>query len=100
MSTNELTLGVDFGTSNSCSAIMINGNPVIVPDGSTQQKEISTVICYKENAKVLFGEFTENNMKEFVNSTIFESKKLLGFRFNDKKKDEIIKNSNVKIEKR
>jgi L1 cell adhesion molecule like protein len=57
------------------------------------------VICYKgkEEKDILIGENAVNNLKQYINSTIFESKRLLGHNFDDNEIKEDIKNSNVDI---
>ena len=95
----DYVLGIDLGTTNSCCAIMLNGKLEVIYDVVTQKKIIPSVICYKgkEEKDILIGENAVNNLKQFINSTIFESKRLLGHNFKDKKIEEDIKNSNVEI---
>ena len=95
----DYVLGIDLGTTNSCCAIMLNGKLEVIYDVVTQKKIIPSVICYKgkEEKDILIGENAVNNLKQYINSTIFESKRLLGHNFNDKEIEEDIKNSNVKI---
>ena len=101
MSSNSIdyVLGIDLGTTNSCSAIMLNGKLEVIFDVVSQKKIIPSVICYKGNEEkdILIGENAVNNLKQYINSTIFESKRLLGHNFNDKEIEEDIKNSNVEI---
>jgi molecular chaperone DnaK (HSP70) len=95
----DYVLGIDLGTTNSCSAIMLKGKLEVIFDVVTQKKIIPSVICYKgkEEKDILIGENAVNNLKQYINSTIFESKRLLGHNFNDPEIVEDIKNSNVKI---
>ena len=95
----DYVLGIDLGTTNSCSAIMLKGKLEVIFDVVTQKKIIPSVICYKgkEEKDILIGENAVNNLKQYINSTIFESKRLLGHNFNDPEIAEDIKNSNVKI---
>ena len=101
MSSNskDYVLGIDLGTTNSCCAIMLNGKLEVIYDVVTQKKIIPSVICYKgkEEKDILIGENAVDDLNLYINSTIFESKRLLGHNFNDKEIEEDIKNSNVKI---
>ena len=78
---------------------MLKGKLEVIFDVVTQKKIIPSVICYKgkEEKDILIGENAVNNLKQYINSTIFESKRLLGHNFKDKEIEEDIKNSNVDI---
>ena len=93
----DLVLGIDLGTTNSCCAIMLNGKLEVISHAA-QKKIIPSVICYKEK-DILIGENAVNNLKQYINSTIFESKRFLGHNYDDKEIEEDIKNSNVEIVK-
>ena len=76
---SDYVLGIDLGTTNSCSAIMLNGKLEVIFDVVTQKKIIPSVICYKgkEEKDILIGENAVNNLKQYINSTIFSVKFLL-----------------------
>ena len=95
----DYVLGIDLGTTNSCCAIMLNGKLEVIDDVVTQKKIIPSVICYKGDKEkdILIGENAVNDLKQYINSTIFESKRLLGHNFDDNEIKEDIKNSNVEI---
>ena len=90
-------LGIDLGTTNSCSAIMLNDELEVISFGVSQKKIIPSVVCYKNNKNILVGEYALNNLKQYINSTIFESKRLIGHLFTDSQIQDDIKNSNVEI---
>ena len=95
---SNYVLGIDLGTTNSCCAIMLNGKLEVITHAA-QKKIIPSVICYKGNEEkdILIGESAVKNLKQYINSTIFESKRFLGHNYDDNVIKEDIKNSNVEI---
>ena len=65
----------------------------IFADGKTI---IPSIVCYKDD-QFLIGELVRYNMTEYYKTTMFESKRLLGFKFNNKKEQNNIKNWPNKI---
>ena len=94
---SNIVLGIDLGTTNSCSAIMLNDKLEVIYDVFSGKRIIPSVVCYINIKDILVGEFAINKLKEFIHSTIFESKKLIGRHFNDPQIQDDIKNSNVEI---
>ena len=80
---NEYILGIDLGTTNSCSAMFINNKLEIIPDPATGKKIIPSVVCYMENNEVLVGQLAVQKQIEYSQSTIFESKRFIGHKFKD-----------------
>ena len=93
----NLILGIDLGTISLCSAIFLNDYVEVTQEDISQEKIIPSVICYKDNNQILIGKNAIRNKIEFLQSTIFESKRLFGYKFNDKKIEEDIKKWPVKI---
>ncbi len=93
----DLVLGIDLGTTNSCCAIMLNEKLEVIFDVDSQKTIIPSVVCYKSENDILIGENALDNLKQFINSTIFESKRLLGHSYSDEAIQSDIKNSNVQI---
>ena len=93
----DLVLGIDLGTTNSCCAIMLNNKLEVIFDVDSQKKIIPSVVCYKSENNTLIGENALDNLKEFIYSTIFESKRLLGHLFSDPEIKSDIDKSNVEI---
>ena len=89
---NEYILGIDLGTTNSCSAIFINNKLEIIPDKEKKKKIIPSVVCYMENNEVLVGQLAVQKQIEYSQSTIFESKRFIGHKFEDDEVQFDIKN--------
>lgn len=91
MDTNNLCLGIDFGTTNSCLTVYYKNKAIIISDYDNSQV-IPTVIELSSNKKIIGKEAylrknifektnTENNSKNTF--LIYEIKKLLGKKYSD-----------------
>ena len=80
---NDYIIGIDLGTTNSCSAMFINNKLEIIPDPATGKKIIPSVVCYMEKNEVLVGQLAVGKQIEYSQSTIFESKRFIGHKFKD-----------------
>ncbi len=78
---NEPIIGIDLGTTYSCVSIMRNGKVEIIDDKVTGKKKIPSMVCFKENGETLIGSLAKNNMPLYPESTIFDSKRLIGLKF-------------------
>ena len=76
-------LGIDLGTSNSCAAIMLEGNdiPKIIPN-EFGLLTTPSFVTFLEPDKRLVGQLSKYNISSKLN-TIFCSKRLLGKNYSD-----------------
>ena len=86
MSSQELCLGIDFGTTNSCLSIWHNNNAIIITDYDGS-KTIPTIIEISNNKKIIGKEayirqniFSNTSTPTFL---VYEIKKLLGKKFSE-----------------
>ena len=88
---NNLCLGIDFGTTNSCLSVWYKNKAVIISDYENSQV-IPTVIEITENKKIIGKEaylrkniFEKTNTEFNTKSTflVYEIKKLLGKKYSD-----------------
>ena len=93
---NEPIIGIDLGTTNSCVSIIRNENVEIIEDKNTGERLIPSIVCYKNN-QFLFGKFAKQNFRDYPESTMFNSKRLLGHKFSNKQVQNDIKNWPVKV---
>ena len=93
---DEPIIGIDLGTTYSCVAIMRNGEVDIIPDEGTGAKLIPSIVSFRNN-ECLIGTRGKNNFIESPESTMFESKRLIGHNFKLKQVQEDIKNWPVKV---
>ena len=103
---NDLILGIDLGTSYSCSSIMIDNNIIIIPNSLGKRITPSFVAFFGEN-KICVGELAKL-LPSKERNIIYKTKTILGRKLKDKEIKEIKEdlpfnliedeNSNLKIE--
>jgi L1 cell adhesion molecule like protein len=79
---NDYIIGIDLGTTNSCSAMFINNKLEVIPDKLTGQRIIPSAVCYMEN-QILVGKLALQKQIEYSQSTIFQSQRYIGHLFKD-----------------
>ena len=89
-------MGIDLGTIYSCIGIIRKSQIEIVADKADGSRIIPSMVCYKEK-EWLYGNSAKNNMIQYAESTMFESKRLIGLKFNNKHVQNDIKDWQVKI---
>ena len=91
----EPIIGIDLGTINSCAGIMRENNVEIIANNEGK-RIIPSIVCYKDG-EWLCGELAKNNMIEYGESTMLESKRLIGLKYKNNNIQKEIKNWIVKI---
>ena len=76
---------------------MRNGKVEIIEDNISGGKRIPSMVCFKKNGEILVGSSVKNNMYEYPESTIFDSKRIIGLKFNNKYVQNDIKNWSFKV---
>ena len=89
-------IGVDLGTTTSCVALMNDNKKIeILEDREDGSRFIPSVVCFINEA--IYVGNSAINIEGYSKSKIYESKRLIGHKLNDKIIEEDIKRSNVKI---
>ena len=73
----ELAMGIDLGTSNSCVAVIQDGQAVVIPNEWGEQTHAS-VVSFLEDASVLVGNDAKKQMCISPETTIASAKRLIG----------------------
>ena len=60
---------------------MKNGKVEIIEDKASGEKRIPSMVWFKENGEILIGDSSKNNITEYPESIIFDSKRLIGVKF-------------------
>ena len=73
-------IGIDLGTIFSCVGIMRNGRVDIVPEANSGKNIVPSAVCFTPT-KTLIGTAARNKMRQFPESSMFESKRLIGHKY-------------------
>ena len=81
MSTSR-AIGIDLGTTNSCVAIIENGEPIVIPNEEGYNPTPS-IVAVNENGERLVGQIAKRQGVSNPTNTIYAAKRLIGRRFED-----------------
>ena len=75
----DYCIGIDYGTSNSCVALFMNGSVQIIPN-RIGERTTPSIVCFTEENKdkALVGEETLSQKIENYRNTIYEVKRFIG----------------------
>ena len=90
-------IGIDLGTTYSCVSIWKNHQPYVIPNENGNRITPSVVSFTKKDR--LVGEAAKNLSSKNAENTIYDAKRLIGRRFNDKEVQEDIKRWPFKVKK-
>ncbi|MFW5878500.1 MAG: molecular chaperone DnaK [Myxococcota bacterium] len=84
--TDEIAIGIDLGTSNSCVAVVVDGQPQVIPNEWGDRTHAS-VVSFMEDGSVLVGNNAKRNIITNAERTVYSVKRLIGrFYFSDEVK--------------
>jgi molecular chaperone DnaK len=75
-----VAVGIDLGTSNSCVAVVRDGEPVVLADNRGRKTQPS-VVAYGHGGKVIVGHRARRNLIYAPQNTVASAKRLIGRRF-------------------
>jgi molecular chaperone DnaK len=73
-------IGIDLGTTNSCVAVMENGQPKVI-ENSEGARTTPSIIAYQEDGEVLVGASAKRQAVTNPRNTLFAVKRLIGRRY-------------------
>lgn len=78
-------LGIDLGTTFSEVSVVLNKNPELVADKNQKRNIPSLVYISQDNGKIKFlvGNFALKKQKSQPKSTVYDTKRMLGKRYDD-----------------
>ena len=76
---SEIAIGIDLGTTNSCVAVMENGQPAVVPNKSGY-KVTPSVFAITNDDRRLVGQLAKRQALTNPRNTIYAAKRLIGRR--------------------
>jgi len=77
------TIGIDLGTTNSCVAILENGQAKII-ENQEGDRTTPSIVAYTEEKEKLVGVTAKNQRITNPKRTLFAIKRLIGRKYNDK----------------
>lgn len=75
-------IGIDLGTTNSVSAVMLGGEPVVIPSAEGERL-VPSVVAVNKNHERLVGRIARNQAIVNSENTIFSIKRFMGRKFDD-----------------
>ena len=90
-------IGIDFGTSNSCTGIYMNGIVKIAPNKIGERTTPSIVLFSSENNR-LVGEEALNEKKDQLSNIVYEVKRFIGLNYEEFEEEGFKQNLNYEVE--
>jgi molecular chaperone DnaK len=76
-------IGIDLGTTNSCVAIMENGQPKVI-ENAEGNRTTPSVVAYLEDGEIIVGAPAKRQAVTNPKNTLFAVKRLIGRKFDEK----------------
>ncbi|MDO8369936.1 MAG: molecular chaperone DnaK [Candidatus Nitrotoga sp.] len=75
-------IGIDLGTTNSCMAILVKGQPVVIPN-SEGTRTTPSVVAFTQDGETLVGAAAKNQQVSNPRNTISSIKRFMGRQWNE-----------------
>ncbi|KAJ6642169.1 Heat shock cognate 71 kDa protein [Pseudolycoriella hygida] len=79
----EAAVGIDLGTTFSCVAIYKGGKIEMIPDREDHSYTVPSYVYYESDTKAVVGHSAKDQSILYPDATIFDSKRLIGRKFDD-----------------
>lgn len=89
-------IGIDLGTTNSCVAVIVGGEPVVIPN-QEGSRTTPSVVAFTEKGERLVGQIAKRQAITNPDNTIFSIKRLIGRKYNSPQVKEAMKRLPYKI---
>src|SRR4249920_3580936 len=89
-------IGIDLGTTNSCVAVMENGQPKVI-ENSEGARTTPSIVAYTEDGEILVGASAKRQAVTNPKNTLYAVKRLIGRRFDEKEVQKDVKLSPYNI---
>ncbi len=83
-------LGIDLGTTNSCMAVTVGGQPKVL-ENKEGDRTTPSVVAITKNGEKIVGKPAKNQAITNPKNTLYSIKRLIGRRYNDSEVEEIKK---------
>ncbi len=92
-------IGIDLGTTNSCVAVILEGNQIRVIENEEGGRTTPSIVAYTEDGQTLVGVAAKRQAVTNPENTVFAVKRLIGRRFEEEAVQKDIKLMPYKIVK-
>ncbi len=75
-------IGIDLGTTNSVGAVMVGGEPIVIPSAEGERL-VPSVVAVNKNHERLVGRVARNQSIVNAENTIFSIKRFMGRKYDD-----------------
>ena len=91
----EITIGIDLGTTYCCVGVYQNGQVEIIPDNATGSRTIASYVSFFKNQDTdtyerTIGNVAKNQSSQNPKYTLYDVKRFIGMNYSDPKIQEII----------
>ncbi|WP_373986967.1 molecular chaperone DnaK [Duganella sp. BuS-21] len=76
-------IGIDLGTTNSCVAVMENGQPKVI-ENAEGARTTPSIIAYQQDGEILVGATAKRQAVTNPKNTLFAVKRLIGRKYDEK----------------
>src|SRR6185312_6403341 len=83
-------IGIDLGTTNSCVAIIENGQPKVI-ENAEGSRTTPSIVAYSDEGEVLVGAPAKRQAVTNPKNTLYAVKRLIGRRYSDSEVQKAIK---------
>jgi molecular chaperone DnaK len=83
-------IGIDLGTTNSCVAIIENGQPKVI-ENAEGSRTTPSIVAYSDEGEVLVGAPAKRQAVTNPKNTLYAVKRLIGRRYNDPEVQKAVK---------
>jgi molecular chaperone DnaK len=80
--TNDIIIGVDLGTTNSCVAVWQSGESTVIPNAEGARTTPS-IVAFTKTGERLVGQAAKRQAVTNPKNTIFSAKRLIGRKFSE-----------------
>jgi len=82
----EKIIGIDLGTTNSCAAVIVGGEPVVIPSSEGERVTPSVVSIGKDGTRTV-GRVAKRQAVSNAENTVFSIKRFMGRRYDEVKEE-------------
>src|SRR5215475_8590929 len=83
-------IGIDLGTTNSCVAIIENGQPKVI-ENAEGSRTTPSIVAYSDDGEVLVGAPAKRQAVTNPKNTLYAVKRLIGRRYGDSEVQKAVK---------